>query len=534
MLTHRISTYLLIGLLLSAVLPAVPGRADSTDDVRLFWPPPPNAPRMEFVGVIESVGNLKVKWQQIISDQAIRRDAKRLNYPSAVAPLADGRLLIAEAFGKTVQRADFANGKIEDLLAGGQTLQEPIDIATDSQGTIYLVDREARKVYRYDAEMQPLAPLTAPIAFSKPEKIALNEARQLVYVSDSILNRILAFSLQGEFLFIFGNGENELARLSRPHGMAVDADGNLYVADTGNARIQVYDHAGNVLRTFPFGKGANGSALLAPWDLTFDQNSNLHIIDRDLAAVITCRSDGRILYVTGASERTNHLLGFNRPVDLQIDAANRMYIADDLNRRVTVWQLFSDNYLAANPIEEDDVRNLLTYRDYLHKHRGHDYFTRGDVKTVREKLQASYVEIKPDKSQEIPLIVGQRVLACPMCNNPNRVFIDRDDIDLLLRHAAHTDDLKTGGQVLLGQRVVLCSFCGSDIPVTVTFKEASGTLTLATPTSTDRPDRDASNEAIPARQPGWETEETTPVSSDPPQAAALSPRFGQSVKGADL
>ena len=72
-----------------------------------------------------------------------------------------------------------------------------------------------------------------------------------------------------------------------------------------------------------------------------------------LYEVIT--SKGQVQHVAAARVRTNHLMGFNQPVDIHIDKDDRIYITDQLNRRFSVWQLLTDRYLAEKPILEQDI-----------------------------------------------------------------------------------------------------------------------------------------------------------------------------------
>ena len=67
---------------------------------------------------------------------------------------------------------------------------------------------------------------------------------------DTILNKVFAFDRSGQLLFEIGESEDSEARLKSPHGLTVDSEGNLYIADTGNSKIKIFDKAGNFLRIF--------------------------------------------------------------------------------------------------------------------------------------------------------------------------------------------------------------------------------------------------------------------------------------------
>jgi hypothetical protein len=61
-----------------------------------------------------------------------------------------------------------------------------------------------------------------------------------VWVS-SLNDRVQAFTTDGTFLFGLGGTGNDSGQFARPHGMAVDSMGHLYVADAGNQRIQKFE-----------------------------------------------------------------------------------------------------------------------------------------------------------------------------------------------------------------------------------------------------------------------------------------------------
>jgi streptogramin lyase len=66
------------------------------------------------------------------------------------------------------------------------------------------------------------------------------DKRDRVWVS-SLNDRVQAFTPQGKFLFAIGGSGKELGQFARPHGMAMDSKGFLYVCDAGNQRVQKFE-----------------------------------------------------------------------------------------------------------------------------------------------------------------------------------------------------------------------------------------------------------------------------------------------------
>ena len=77
--------------------------------------------------------------------------------------------------------------------------------------------------------------------FHRPSDIEVDMERALVYVADSGNHRVLVFDFQGEFLKIIGNKGQGPAEFSNPTGIHILEDGKLAVADVGNLRIQIFD-----------------------------------------------------------------------------------------------------------------------------------------------------------------------------------------------------------------------------------------------------------------------------------------------------
>ncbi len=305
-------------LLLPTLLSAPLCCADEDSAVRLFWPIPPNNPRMEFVGVFSSANDFpKTKVQESLSALVGEPPASNIMHPTGIVSLPDGNVLVAESLGRDVMVFNFPQRQVSSLF---QTMQpifgEPVDIAADADGNIYVADAKKGRIMVFDRQARPLFQLGKNANFKRIEKIAINDISKIIYVSDSILDKIFAFDAQGKLLYELGGGK-DAGRLRSPHGMAIDRDGRLFVADTGNARIAIFDSKGRYLDTFKFKKTT--SPLAKPWDLAFDNQGNLHIIDQGKFAFLSCRINGEILFVTGASKRTTHPMGFARPSDIHVD-----------------------------------------------------------------------------------------------------------------------------------------------------------------------------------------------------------------------
>jgi len=148
--------------------------------------------------------------------------------------------------------------KPEDVITEG--LVSPGGLALDTQNRLlYVADAELDQVLVYDADtLKPLRKmgtaghkheLTSPGDFSKPAGLAVDQEGNL-YVADTWNNRIEIFDADGNFISTFGKAGDGPGYFSRPKGVAIDSDGHVWVADGMQDRVQVFTKEGQLLISF--------------------------------------------------------------------------------------------------------------------------------------------------------------------------------------------------------------------------------------------------------------------------------------------
>jgi sugar lactone lactonase YvrE len=136
-------------------------------------------------------------------------------------------------------------------------LVDPVGLAIDRQNRfLYVVDTQQDQVIVYDADSQkPLRRigtggknhwLTTPGDFGAPSNVALDKEGN-VYVTDTMNNRVEIFDPDGNFLSQLGKHGDGPGYLARPKGIAVDCDGHIWVADSYQDRVQVFNREGQLL-----------------------------------------------------------------------------------------------------------------------------------------------------------------------------------------------------------------------------------------------------------------------------------------------
>ncbi len=206
--------------------------------------------------------------------------------------------------------------------------------------------------FRGDAGVATAAQLATPMGVAV-------DAQGVLYVADKYNHRIRKITPDGTISTVAGNGAAGYsgdggaalkAQLNSPQDVAVDAQGRLYVADTENHSIRQIDSKG-IIRTFA-GRGKEGSSgdgaaatsayLRTPGGLAVDAQGIVYIADTGNHRIRKVDTKGIIQRIAGASLKSGFAgdggaaldAAFNHPQDVAVDGNGTLYIADEENHRI--------------------------------------------------------------------------------------------------------------------------------------------------------------------------------------------------------
>jgi DNA-binding beta-propeller fold protein YncE len=263
--------------------------------------------------------------------------------PLGVTVSPDGsRIYVGETGGDRLARVLDGTGK---QLA---VLQPPVSTGTDHvpvylamdplNGEVYVSDRPTGSIYIYDANGTYQRAYTAPDSLKgwQPLALAFDKAGNF-YATDVSTNpqTVLVFDRQGNLTRTIG----QTANMSFPNGVAVDAAGNVYVTDSNNGRLVVFDPNGALVAQI--GRGVGEGNLGLPRGIGVGPDGRVYVVDATGQGVYVYAA-----YKAGAN-RLDYLgyfggegVGdgkFEFPNGLALDARGRIYIVDSGNDRVQVW-----------------------------------------------------------------------------------------------------------------------------------------------------------------------------------------------------
>lgn len=213
---------------------------------------------------------------------------KRATIPMGLAIDNDrGYLFVADLGSKSILVYDKENGSLKFGI--GQTpgtFQRPAAVAVNTKTqTVYVCDTKLHSVKAFDYSGNLLFTIgkgdrsEEDDGFNVPSSVAVGKDGKL-YVSDMFSRYIKVFSPEGKFLKKIGQGVGSgFGNFSKIIGVALDSEGHLYGLDIDFGNFQVFDEATNQLLTFAASSGRQLGNLLLPSTIFIDENDRIYVTD---------------------------------------------------------------------------------------------------------------------------------------------------------------------------------------------------------------------------------------------------------------
>jgi len=190
--------------------------------------------------------------------------------------------------------------------------------------------------------------LLAPAGWSRPGQMHWDG--RLLHIVDAGRHVVESFDANGVWRRTLGGQGGGLGQFLHPVGVSCDPDTNLWVLDALNHRVQSFDTQGRFLSSFGVYDHAPGGFMF-PKGLAFDGDGNLYVSDAAFSRIQVFSRSGALLYWFGGTGREEDR--FLLP-SAMCSRDNRLYIADQYNRRVQVYRYLP--YLSAEAPAEGEVR----------------------------------------------------------------------------------------------------------------------------------------------------------------------------------
>ena len=298
----------------------------------------------------------------------------QFNRPHGLAIGANGNVYVSDR-GNHAIRVVAPNGQVRTLAGGGKegnadgvgaaaTFKQPIAVAVDKSGNVYVADRDNHLVRLIDrsGKVSVLAGTGAmgfaggsasTAQFNQPYGVALSLDEKLLFVADYLNHAIRAIDLDtkqvttlaGNGKAGFTDGRRSDAQFNQPYNVKIDARGRLFVPDQNNHAIRRIDPDGTVATVA--GNGQAGFANGKSSDARFNNPTGL-AVGADGTVFVADRNNQRIRVISPAGE-TSTIAGdgtegyqdgamlaakFNRPIDIVIAADGSLVVSEENNHRL--------------------------------------------------------------------------------------------------------------------------------------------------------------------------------------------------------
>ncbi len=267
----------------------------------LFFPLPPDEPRIQYLGSISSSADLPSE-SGGFKDFLLGKPESRFPLMKPISAVLSGaRLFVCDTKLNTVVVYDFARGQTRRLRGdrGVGKIRQPNNLSVDDEGKIYVADKLRGAVLVYGPDEEYLAAWGRP-GETAPVAVALGGGN--LYVCDIKDHEVEVWDGRtGEFRHAIGQLGFGDAQFAFPTNLATDAEGNLYVSDTFNFRVKKLSPDGKVLHKFGrSGRGSNAPGNFArPKGVDVDGHGRLYVADSLFANVQVFNSEGQLLLFFG-------------------------------------------------------------------------------------------------------------------------------------------------------------------------------------------------------------------------------------------
>ncbi|KAF0218286.1 MAG: NHL repeat-containing [Geobacteraceae bacterium] len=322
-----------------AAVEPVPFRDNKVDAV---WPAPPNQPRVRFLREIKGPDEIipaKGKVQRFVDlVTGEKRSMMEFATPYGIITNGDFVIYVADPSAGVVHRYDLAKRDVTYIVqAGEEFLTSPVGVALDREENLYVSDSVNAKVYKFNNSGEFIRELKGTEDFQRPAGIAIN-SRSEKFVVDVLAQKLYVFDKDDGFVRDFPKVQSG-EEMNSPSNVAIDHLDNVYVTDSMNFMVRVYDHEGN-LKNNVGGIGDVPGFFARPKGVALDSNQHIYVVDANHDNFQIFDQEGRLLLFIGKNG-----VGpgeFYLPSGICIDKHDRIFITDTFNHRIQIFQYLKE------------------------------------------------------------------------------------------------------------------------------------------------------------------------------------------------
>jgi DNA-binding beta-propeller fold protein YncE len=339
------------------------------DTSQLVWPRPPDIARIRWLAQFKgepapaepaAAAKKKQKWMDRLAGKRQIDEIKAphphiLIEPNGVAVDSKGNIYVADTYVGAVFIFNTEVEKVNFIHNGREVhFEQIIGLAMDDNDRLFVSDSHLKTIFVFDSAHRLVGSFGAD-SLERPSGIALDTRKRLLYVTDVVKNQVAVFDADTfKFQRVIGGppakaGDEDPGTFARPTNVAVDAKGDIYVSDTINNRIQIFDADGNFLSMF--GRGGDGPGFFGrPKGLAVDRDGHIWVADTSMDRVQVFDRKGQLAGYFGVH---GTLPGqFVLPTGVAVDSQNRVMVTEQFKGRLQIFRYITDAEAAAEKAQK--------------------------------------------------------------------------------------------------------------------------------------------------------------------------------------
>ena len=275
-----------------------------------------------------------------------RKAGKGIVKPYGIV-VSKGRIFVADTAALKVFVFDVPANNFYEIgdAKGPGMLLKPMTVAVDAQENVYVVDNVAKNVKKYTAEGKYLATFADDKdGLERPTGIAVTPDGSRIFVVDTggidTKEHLVSVydTVNNKHLYNIGTRGTLDGEFNLPTNIALGKkDGNLYVVDGGNFRVQVLTQEGEFVRSFG-SIGRFSGQFSRPKGIAIDNDNNVYVVDAAFGNFQIFNSEGQLLMHLGTRNRRGGAGEYFLPAGIAVDEDGRVYVGDQFFRKVDVYR----------------------------------------------------------------------------------------------------------------------------------------------------------------------------------------------------
>ena len=344
---------------------------DKIDISKIVWPQPPSIARVKYMtyysgekldaAALEPGAKKKASWMDRLAGAETEKEKQELHphfvliQPYGMAVNSKGQLFVADERVGAIFVFNTETKDVEMIKHGvNANFGRIIGLAVDDADHLYVSDNKLHRVLVFNPKYEVIGQIDSGL--SSPSGLAVDNENRLLYISDVELDQVLVYDADTlkPIRKIGTTGHNhELTTpgdFAKPVGVAVDSEGNLYVADTLNNRVEIFDGDGQFIKTF--GKAGDGPGFFArPKGIALDKDDHIWVADGFQDRVQVFNKEGQLLTYLGGH---GNLPGqFAALCGITIDKNNRVFTSEQYPGRVQQFRYVTEAEAAVEKARRD-------------------------------------------------------------------------------------------------------------------------------------------------------------------------------------